>query len=316
MESLLEFWSVIFDDQGKAYPVTDGPITSAISATIVLTELGMFSTSTVTLPGSDRRAPLCLNPDVLIEVVQPGLAGGDRDRGTLMFGYATKGEQDIAEDGTHVIVLTIEPITSELLWYNTRRGWVAQDWLSVSPSRSPRSTRSGTPTSPARNGAEQPSGVGVAQSRHAPGRVPRDREAVRRLRADGDRSDDGWPQRCPRQPGTDAGDGRVRCRTDRLADECERGAAVRVAERGDEADRDDPAHPRRCDEPLNVPSRSVAEQHGHRRQPRALVADHQRSDLSRLWLARQRPRFRLPRIRPRQLPDHRSRRRPTQSEHL
>lgn len=131
MESLLELWLSIYDDQGKAYPVTDGPITSAISATIVLTELGMFSTSTVTLPGSDRRAPLCLNPDVLIEVVQPGLAGGDMDRGTLMFGYATKGEQDIAEDGTHVIVLTIEPITSELLWYNTRRGWVAQNWLSV-----------------------------------------------------------------------------------------------------------------------------------------------------------------------------------------
>jgi hypothetical protein len=114
---------------------TDGPITSVIAADIVLEELNQFSASSVTVPGSERRALLAMTPYTLVEVVQTDLAAGVNDRGTLAWGYVLRPEQQISENDDHTVTLTLEPITAELLWRTTRRGWVAQNWLSVIASR-------------------------------------------------------------------------------------------------------------------------------------------------------------------------------------
>jgi len=110
-------------------PVSNGPITSVISAQIVLTEINQFSKSSVVLAASDQRVIDTLPPFTLLEVVQDGV-------GTISFGYVLNPRQVITDTDQHTITVELEPLTMEMVWGpRTHRGWQAQGALSVIASR-------------------------------------------------------------------------------------------------------------------------------------------------------------------------------------
>ncbi len=108
--------------------IGNGPIFTVMGADIVMTEIGQFNKSSVTLPAADRRAVAALAPFTLIEVVQDTV-------GTICYGYILNPRQQITDNGDHTITLELEPLTVECLWRLTRRGWIAANLLTVIANR-------------------------------------------------------------------------------------------------------------------------------------------------------------------------------------
>jgi hypothetical protein len=113
------------------------PVLSALGGEIVLTELGMFEASSVTLAAgvfddagvsAAERAILAMQPYTLVEVVEEGV-------GTLSFGYVLNPSQQISDRGEDTITLKLEPLTTELTWRRLGRDFEVESFLSVVANR-------------------------------------------------------------------------------------------------------------------------------------------------------------------------------------
>ncbi|MCA1670547.1 MAG: hypothetical protein LC793_24835, partial [Thermomicrobia bacterium] len=109
-------------------PLGDGPLLTAISGEIVLTELGQFNASMLVFPAADARVIAAMQPWTLLEIVQDGV-------GTLTYGYVLNPRQQITAQDQHTVTLTLEPLTVETMWETTHRGWTAANTLSVVAAR-------------------------------------------------------------------------------------------------------------------------------------------------------------------------------------
>src|SRR5215831_571668 len=104
------------------------PLLTCLGGDVVLTELDQFSSHELRFAASDARIIAALAPWTLLEIVQDGV-------GTIAYGYSVNPRQDIANTGEDTITLRLEQITHEMTWHRTRRGWQAQNNISIVQNR-------------------------------------------------------------------------------------------------------------------------------------------------------------------------------------
>jgi hypothetical protein len=111
-----------------------GPITSVVSAQIVMTSLSQFPAHQVTLAASDERTILAMAPFTLIEIQQEPLL----DNGTspiIGYGYILDPSHQITDRDESTITVDLAPLTTELTWYRTGPGWIFQNNLQTFAAR-------------------------------------------------------------------------------------------------------------------------------------------------------------------------------------